>query len=133
MFGTFDISVSGMRAQRVRMTAIAQNLANINTTHNDAGEPEAYRRLVTIMAQGADKAGSPGVRVAGVVEDPGPLRRVNDPDHPDAGPDGYVSYPNVDMVTENVDAIEAARAFEANVAAFEMTKSLISNALRILA
>lgn len=133
MFGTFDVSVSGMRAQRIRMTTIAQNLANVNTTHNDAGEPEAYRRLVTLMGQGADGPGSPGVRVTDIVMDPGPLRRVHDPHHPDAGPDGYVNYPNVDMVTENVDAIEAARAFEANVAAFEMTKSIIGSALRILA
>jgi len=133
VFGTFDISVSGMRAQRVRMTTIAQNLANVNTTHNDAGEPEPYRRLVTLMAQGADKAGAPGVRVTDIVQDPGPLRRVYEPHHPDADADGYVNYPNVDMVTENVDAIEAARAFEANVAAFEMTKSIIGSALRILA
>jgi len=133
MFGSFDISTSGMQAQRVRLDAIAMNLANINTTRNAVGEPEAFRRLVTIFAEGADGPGTPGVRVEQIVRDEGPLRRVHQPQHPDAGPDGYVSYPNVDMVTENVDAIEAARAFEANVAAFEMAKSMLVSSLRLLA
>ncbi len=133
MFGSFDISTSGMQAQRVRLDTIAMNLSNINTTRNAAGEPEPFRRLVTVFAEGADGAGTPGVRVAQIVRDGGPLRRVYEPQHPDAGPDGYVSYPNVDMVTENVDAIEAARAFEANVAAFEMAKSMLVSSLRLLA
>ena len=133
MFGTFDISVSGMTAQRVRLDTISMNLANINTTRNAAGEPEPFRRLVTIFAEGAGGPGSPGVRVQAVVRDPGPLRRVYEPQHPDAGPDGYVNYPNVDMVAENVDAIEASRAFEANVAAFELAKSMLATSLRLLA
>lgn len=133
MFGTLDISVSGMRAQRVRMTTIAQNLQNINTTRNAAGRTEAYRRHVAIFAQGADGPGTSGVRIADIVKDPGPLRRVKDPHHQDADADGYVNYPNVDMVTESVDAMEAARAFEANVSVFELSKSMIGSALRILA
>lgn len=133
MFGTFDISVSGMRAQRVRMTTIAQNIANVNTLRNEAGQPEPYRRLVTLFAEGAAGGDGPGVHVTDIVKDPGPLRRVFDPQHPDADRDGYVNYPNVDIVVENVDALESARAFEANVAAFEMTKAIIGSALRILA
>jgi len=133
MFQTLDIATSGMRAQRVRMTAIASNLANVNTTRNERGERVPYRRLITLLAPGADGQGTPGVRVADVVQQQGPLRRVKAPDHPDAGPDGYVNFPNVDIATEMTDAIEAARAFEANVAAFEMTKTIIGSALRILA
>ena len=133
MFQAFDIATSGMRAQRVRMTAIASNLANVNTTRTDRGEPVPYRRLITLLEPGASGQGTPGVRVAGVVQQQGPLRPVEAPNHPDAGPDGYVNFPNVDIATEMTDAIEAARAFEANVAAFEMTKSIIGSALRILA
>lgn len=133
MFQTLDIATSGMRAQRVRMTAIASNLANVNTTRNDRGEPVPYRRLITLLEPGANGQGTPGVRVAGVVRQQGPLRRVEAPSHPDAGPDGYVNFPNVDIATEMIDGIEAARAFEANVAAFEMTKTIIGSALRILA
>ncbi len=133
MFQSFDIATSGMRAQRVRMTTIASNLANVNTTRNERGELSPYRRLITLFESGADGKGTPSVRVAGVVRQQGPLRRVLAPDHPDAGPDGYVNFPNVDIATETIDAIEAARAFEANVTAFEMTKSIINSALRILA
>jgi flagellar basal-body rod protein FlgC len=133
MFGTFDVSTSGMRAQRVRMNVIAQNLANVNSILDADGQPNPYRRQVTIMAQGADGKGTPGVRVAAIEQDGGPLRRVKDPDSEYADADGYVKYPNVNMVTENVDGMLAARAFEANVAAFELTKTMIGSALRILA
>ncbi|MBN2583806.1 MAG: flagellar basal body rod protein FlgC [Planctomycetes bacterium] len=133
MFQAFDISTSGMRAQRTRMTTIASNLANVNTTRNAAGEIEPYRRLITLFEPGADGKDAPGVRVSGIVQQQGPLRRVEAPDHPDAGPDGYVSFPNVDVATEMIDSLEAARAFEANVTAFEATKSMLNNALRILA
>ena len=133
MFGTFDISVSGMRAQRVRMTTGSQNLANVNTTRNAAGQPEPYRRRVVLFGAGAEGPGTSGVRVTDIVRDTSPLRRVHQPGHPDADAEGYVDYPNVDMVSENIDLIEAARAFEANVTAFELTKSMIQTALRILA
>jgi flagellar basal-body rod protein FlgC len=133
MFQTFDISTSGMQAQRIRMTAIASNLANVNTTRNAAGELQPYRRLITVFEQGAQGPDTPGVRVSAIVQQQGPLRRVEAPHHPDAGPDGYVSFPNVDTATEMIDAIEASRAFEANVTAFEATKSMLTNALRILA
>jgi flagellar basal-body rod protein FlgC len=133
MFGTFDISTSGMMAQRVRLTAIASNLANLHTTENAAGQPSPYQRLMTTMAAGADGKGTPGVRVTGVAKDQSPPRLVYDPTHPDAGADGYVKYPNVDLATENVDAIEATRAFQANVMAFESTKAIMASSLRILA
>ena len=133
MFGALDISTSGMHAQRVRMNVIAQNLANVDSILDDEGRPEPYRRKVTVMASGAAGDGTPGVRVARIAEDRGPLRRVYEPNSEYAGEDGYVNYPNVNMVTENVDGLLAARAFEANVAAFELTKTMIGSALRILA
>ena len=133
MFGTFDISTSGMRAQRVRLNVVAQNLANVNSIVNAKGELAPYRRKVAIFSQGADAGGAPGVRVSSIVNDPSPLRRVYEPYSKYADAEGYVKYPNVNMVTENVDGMLAARAFEANVAAFELTKSMIGSALRILA
>lgn len=133
MFGTFDISVSGMRAERVRMSVVAQNIANANTILDDSGKPNAYRRQMAVFAQGADENGAPGVRVTEITKDMGRLRRVKDPGSKYADQDGFVNYPNVDIVAENVDGLMAARAFEANVAAFELTKTMIGSALRILA
>ena len=133
MFNVLDISTSGMRAQRVRMNTIASNLANLNTTRDASGRINPYRRLVTVFESGAAGAGTPGVRVSKITADNGSLRRVFEPGHPDADAAGFVLYPNVDLVVEQVNAIDAGRAFEANVAAFEATKSMIGSAMRILA
>ncbi len=133
MFSSLDISTSGMRAQRVRMNTIASNLANIHTTRDAQGRVNPYRRLVTTFEAGAGGDNTPGVRVASINKDNGPLRRVFEPGHPDADAGGYVLYPNVDLVVESVNALGAGRAFEANVAAFEATKSMIGSAMRILA
>lgn len=133
MFSVLDISTSGMRAQRVRMNTIAANLANIHTTRDEAGRVNPYRRHIAVFEAGAEGRGTAGVRVSKVSPVNGPLRRVFEPGHPDADAEGFVLYPNVDMVVESVDAIDAGRAFEANVAAFEATKNMIGSAIRILA
>ena len=133
MFGTFDISTSGMRAERTRMNIVAQNLANANTILDENGQPNPYRRQMAIFMQGSGGKGTAGVRVAEIAKDTGGLRRVKDPNSKYADQDGFVNYPNVDVVAENVDGLMAARAFEANVAAFELTKTMIGSALRILA
>ena len=73
-----------------------------------------------------------GVKVVGVAEDNSPLRRVYDPGHPDADEDGYVTYPNVDVVTEMVDMMTATRAYEANVTAIEASKAMMQKALEML-
>ena len=73
-----------------------------------------------------------GVSVTGIVEDPTPLRRVYEPGHPDADAKGYVTRPNVDAVVEMTDMVAATRAFQANVTAFEATKSMAKDALRII-
>jgi flagellar basal-body rod protein FlgC len=84
--------------------------------------------------QGAD---APGVHVSGIAQDPSAFRLVHDPSHPQAmktGPkQGYVQYPNVDLATEMVNGMEAARAYEANMAAFETSKTMIAQSMRILA
>jgi flagellar basal-body rod protein FlgC len=139
MFGSLNISTSGMVAQRVRMDVIAGNIANAFTTVDAAGRANPYRRRVATFAsgdpgQGADAA---GVHVSAIAQDPSAFRLVHDPSHPQAiktGPkQGYVQYPNVDLATEMVNGMEAARAYEANMAAFETSKAMIAQSMRILA
>ncbi len=139
MFPSLDISTSALVAQRVRMDAISGNLANISTTHNEDGEPAPYQARFVIFQTdpSVGTAGAPGVRVSSVeTEEAEPLWKYQ-PGHPDAvkeGPHaGYVAYPNINMMTEMTDAMEAARAYEANLGAIEIAKDLQHQTLRILA
>ncbi|MDR1440482.1 MAG: flagellar basal body rod protein FlgC [Clostridiales bacterium] len=142
-FGALDISASGLTAERLRMDTISQNIANVNTTRTADGNP--YRRKVTLFeervgptlfdgylrsAYKGDLIGD-GVRVASILEDQVPFKTVYDPSHPDANADGYVSMPNVEVVTEMVNMIAATRAYEANVTSINATKSICSKALEI--
>ena len=146
MYAALGISATGLAAERLRMDVIANNLANADSTN---GVGDAYRRKVVQMAQAPDgaqfalprpagiestdgAADLHGVSVTGIVEDPTPLRRVYEPGHPEADADGYVTRPNVDAVTEMVDMVAATRAFQANVTAFEATKMMAKDALRII-
>lgn len=136
MFSALDISASGLYAQRIRLNTIAGNLANAQTTRDAAGKPNPYRRRFVVFAPGRPDGSPDGVHVAGVSEDQAPFVMKYDATHPDAsktGPDkGFVRYPNVHMMTEFVDALEATRAYEANVAAMENTKAMVQSTLRIL-
>jgi flagellar basal-body rod protein FlgC len=136
MFTSFDVSTSGLVAQRTRLNAISSNLANMSTTRNEAGEPEAYRpRYVTFQTDAdiSTSGGGNGVRVGSVEESTEPPNMKYQPGHPDADANGYVAYPNVDMTTEFVDALEATRAYEANIGVIEITKDLGAQTLRIIA
>ncbi len=144
MFGALDISTSALVAQRVRMDTIAGNVANAFTLKRADGEPGPYRRRVAVFAPGSPSPDrpdgrrmGPGVHVARVLEDSSPPHYVFDPDHPLAIRSGkwkgYVAYPNVDLGTEMVNAVEAARAYEANVTVLAATKSMITNSLKLLA
>jgi len=134
MFESLDISASALLAQRTRMDAIAGNIANMNTTRNSRGEAVPYRRRFAVFASGRpDKAGGAGVSVAKVEIDKGPFRKEYQPTHPDANKDGYVSYPNIDLAVEYVNALEASRAYEANVTAMEVSKAMMNASLRLLA
>jgi flagellar basal-body rod protein FlgC len=132
MLDSLDISVSALTAQRTRMDTISGNIANAFTTRNADGEPEPYCRRFAVFSEG-DGRGGPGVHVAGVECDTAPPRKVYSPGHPDADRAGYVSYPNVVLSTEMVNALEAARAYEANITAMQVTKSMLSSSLRLLA
>ena len=132
MFDAFAISGSGMTAERLRMDVIASNLANADSTQGANGQP--YRRRMVVL-----QAGSPsfdqvlsGVKVAGIVEDQSPLRRVYDPSHPDADAQGYVTLPNVNPVTEMVDLITSSRGYEANVTAMNAAKQMFTKTFDVL-
>jgi flagellar basal-body rod protein FlgC len=136
MFATMDISTSALVAQRTNLDTIAGNIANMYATRDADGNPNPYRRRVPLFAAG-DGAGGPGVRVAKIVESPAPFRLVLDPDHPDAmtsGPQaGYVRMPNVDYSTEMINALMASRVYEANVTVMDVSKTMASASLRLLA
>lgn len=137
MFDALDTSASGLYAQRIRLSTIAANLANSQTTRDAAGKANPYRRRFVVFAPGGADGSAEGVHVAGVSEDRSPFVMKHDPTHPDAIPTGpqkgFVRYPNVHMMNEVVDALEATRAYEANVTAMENTKAMVHSTLRILA
>ncbi|MFH1265559.1 MAG: flagellar basal body rod protein FlgC [Planctomycetota bacterium] len=138
MFPALDISTSGLAAQRIRMNAISSNLANMSTTHNEEGEPVPYQARFVIFEtdDSVGAYGASGVKVRSVEIDDAEPRYKYEPNHPDAIQEGkykgYVAYPNVSMMTEFTDALEAARAYEANLGAIEIAKNMAQQTLRIL-
>lgn len=136
IFSSFDINASGLTAQRYRMDIISQNVANANTTRTQDGTP--YRRKVVtfaeknsqtpfshVMNKAWDNYSGNGVKVNGVYEDTETeMIKAYDPSHPDADADGYVTYPNVNIVTEMTNMIDASRAYEANATAFTASKAM---------
>jgi flagellar basal-body rod protein FlgC len=139
----FDINGSGMKAQMLRLEVLSSNIANINATRTPEGGPYRRRDVVfkarplegsfdeALSAAAANPKTSTGVEVISVVEDPSPFRRKFDPGHPDAGPDGYVEFPNVDVVSEMVNVQEAARSYEANIAVIVAIKNMIAKTFEI--
>lgn len=134
MFDILDTGASGLQAQRTRMDTIAANMLNANTTRNEKGEKVPYRRRFTVFAPGqAGDPSRPGVHVQGIQLDPAPFVKKFQPGHPDADKDGYVQYPNIDTTVEYVNALEASRAYEANVTLMEVSKAMINADLRLIA
>lgn len=142
LFQSFDIAASGMTAQRFRMDTIAENIANVNTTRTEDGTP--YRRkIVTFeektkspsfkeVLEGTQTFSGNGVKVTKVSEDTETdFIMTYDPSHPDADENGYVSYPNVNTVTEMTNLIDSSRSYEANVTAFNSMKSMVQAGLQI--
>jgi len=133
IFDSLRIAASGMSAERLRMDVTAANLANANSTRGPNGGPYV-RQEVVLQAKGGQSFQSVlnGVEVAGIVNDPSPGKRVYDPSHPDADPQGYVTMPNVNSVTEMTDLITETRSYEANAQALSTAKSLYTKTLDIL-
>lgn len=133
MYGSLDISTSGMVAQRTRMQVIAANLANANTLQNAQGEYDPYLRRAAMLEPAGDPSNPQGVRVAEIEIEEGALRRELRKGHKFADAEGYVMVPDIDSTTEWVNGLQASRAYEANVAAAETMKSMVAQALRLLA
>lgn len=146
---SINVVGSGLTAQQLRMDVVAENVTNAQTTRTENGG--AYRRKMVVFQAVDGKnsfrqamadaenglvsnrrgAGTGGVRVTQIVDDPSPLKRVFDPVHPDADENGYVEMPNVDMVKEMTDAMAAAQAYSANVTALNTLKGVIAKGLEI--
>lgn len=143
IFSSFNVNASGMTAQRYRMDIISENVANANTTRTEDGTP--YRRkVVTFEQQGETQSfnhifdncrksqAGQGVRVSKVQEDTWTeMVMAYDPSHPDADENGYVTYPNINIVTEMTNLIDASRSFEANATAFNASKSIALKGLEM--
>jgi flagellar basal-body rod protein FlgC len=158
LMGLMDVSASALTAERVRAEIVASNMANAETTRTAEGGP--YQRRHVIFASESSEAefqdafegylgrnpglgflsdhlsaANPtpgGVSVVGIVTDASaPLRRY-DPQHPDAGPDGYVNYPDINPLTEMVDLMGATRSYGMNASAIQAEKNMISSSLEIL-
>ncbi len=145
MFSAFNVNASGMTAQRFRMDVISENVANANTTRTTDGTPYV-RKVVAFAVKGNDTTSNfhkvlrgateayvgKGVKIDGIYEDDeSDMKMVYDPSHPDADENGYVTYPNVNIVTEMTNLIDASRAYEANATAFNASKSIAQQGLQI--
>lgn len=142
LFQSFNINTSGMTAQRFRMDVISQNVANVTTTRTTDGTP--YRRKVvtftekqltpfsSYLANARQAYMGNGVKVSKVSEDTSTdFVMKYDPSHPDADENGYVSYPNVNVITEMTNMIDASRSYEANITAFETSKAMALKGLEL--
>lgn len=129
LLSTMKVSASGLSAERLRMDLIADNLANANSTRAPGGTP--YQRKVAIFQPIEEGDWGGGVKVVSIESDKTPPRVVYQPGHPDADANGYVTYPNVNMVHEMVDLITASRAYEANISAFNAAKGMFMKALEM--
>lgn len=136
-FNSFNISASGLTAQRLRMDIISNNIANVNTTRTVEGGP--YKRQMPVFAANQPKFVLPtespnvgsGVKVVGIKKDTAPPKLIYNPEHPDANENGYVEMPNINVLSEMIDMIEASRAYDANVSALDTAKSMAMKALEI--
>ncbi len=138
MLSALDISTSGLVAQRMRMIQISNNIANIKSTHTAGGEKTPYQpKTVVFESEEAGSNGAAGVKVSSVAmvaTEPIWKREPNHPDAVKAGPHaGEVAYPNIDLMNEFTNALEAARSYEANLGAMDITKDMEQQTLKILA
>lgn len=137
-FSSMDISASALAAERTRMNLISSNLANVNSTRTAEGGP--YRRQDAVFSaapapgsfgSALGKAEARRVEVSQIVSDQNPPRLQYEPTHPDADPQGYVAYPNINVVEEMADMISASRSYEANITAAQAAKSMALKTLEL--
>ncbi len=145
-YTSIQISASGLSAERLAMDVIANNIANVNTTRTPSGGP--FKRQLVVFAQKVDEQAKQqaasagvnpatvgnldGVQVTQIIDDPSPDRLVYDPGNPQADAQGYVHYPNIQIIKEMVDMMTAQRAYEANVSAIKESRAMGNAVLGIL-
>jgi flagellar basal-body rod protein FlgC len=143
LFKILGVSSTGMQAQRSRMTVVTGNMVNSETTRTPEGGPYKRRDVVfqavpledessTLTTIGLPQrlsSGIVGVEVAGVRESAKTPKRIYDPHHPDADAEGYVAYPDINVMEEMADLMSAVRSYEANLAVFNATKGLLRRLL----
>lgn len=139
MRSSLDISTSALIAQRTRLNAISGNIANISSLVDENGKPNPYkaRQVVFQTDESQGKGDAAGVKVAEILIDQSePLHRYQ-PEHPlaikEGEWEGHVAYPNIDLTTQMVDALETTRAYEANIGVIEISKDMSRQRLAILA
>ncbi|MEA1972594.1 MAG: flagellar basal body rod protein FlgC [Candidatus Cloacimonadota bacterium] len=161
LFGSMDISASGLSTQRTKINLISENIANAETTRTAEGGP--YRRKLAVQESGVKGAhfseilkehelkmektdqkhfpdepfklknvtDKTGVHIEEIINDQSQFKMVFDPSHPDANEKGYVAMPNVNVVQEMTDLITTSRNFEANITAMNTSKKMIRSTFRI--
>jgi flagellar basal-body rod protein FlgC len=129
LFTAMDISASGLRAQRTRMNVISSNIANARTTRTPEGGP--YQRRDVILRERSFEEALSSVDVQEIAVNTTPGERIYDPGNPDADDEGYVTMPNVNLMEEMVNMMNASRAFEANTIAVKSQKDMALKALQI--
>jgi flagellar basal-body rod protein FlgC len=146
IFRSIDIAGSGLTANRLWMDLISGNLANVNTTRTPEGGPYIRRvpvfqeRLMESVGDDENRESKTwfglyqpaGVRVPDIGTDATPPRLAYQPGHPDANAEGYVAYPNVNVVREMADMMVASRAYEANLTVVDTAKNVWNSALDIM-
>lgn len=149
LFGVMNVSGSALQAERLRAEVVTSNMANANTTRTPSGGP--YQRQEVVFESAAPDQGAfaghllsesggisgndgeiGGVKIAAVVSDKSPGLRRYDPSHPDADKNGYVTYPDINPLTEMVDLMSATRAYDLNSSAVQATKNMIDSSIDIL-
>lgn len=137
IFNSMQINASGLTLERLKLDTISSNIANVNTTRSEDGGPYkrkevVFEEIIESTSEKAYKSGkaSFGVKASEIQQDE-TLRRVYDPDHPDADEEGYVLMPNVNLIDEMVDLLIAQRTYEANATAMKASKGILNKALEI--
>jgi flagellar basal-body rod protein FlgC len=134
LFRTINVASSGMTAERFRLDVISQNLSNADTTKTENGGPYVrkgvtFQEVLNNTLSGTSQFS--GVKVNEIFEDDAPFRLEYDPSHPEANEEGYVEYPNVNVLNEMIDMITAQRAYDLNASVISTAKNMYNSALNI--
>jgi flagellar basal-body rod protein FlgC len=130
--GSVRIAASGLEAQSTRIRTLTENMANATSTGSTPGADPYRRKLISFESELDEPSGGEGIKVAGIRESEAPFRQEFDASHPAADAQGYVKYPNVNVLVEMADMREASRAYEANLQVIKQAKDLVSMTIDLL-